>query len=191
MRGSKLELEHFHSQHGVDVCLLIEIFLNPEQAFRLANYACHRTDRPTAGGGTAIFVRRVIDHHSVLVPGLAYLEATAIQVTLAGNTVLFFATYLSPSRPVTRAELTASFCGGLPVLMAGHLNDKPVVWNLRLSTRRAKPLRDYANEISCLIFGQDFPNANSYKPLGYSRCLENRGNQQPLITVESDFVLCN
>jgi len=41
MRGRKLELEHFLSQHGVDICLLIETFLNPGQAFRLANYVCH------------------------------------------------------------------------------------------------------------------------------------------------------
>jgi len=41
MHGRNLELEHFLSQHGVDICLLIETFLNPGQAFRLANYVCH------------------------------------------------------------------------------------------------------------------------------------------------------
>jgi len=87
MRGRKLELEHFRSQHGVDICLLIETFLNPGQAFRLPNYVCHRTDRPTAGGGTAILVRRGIVHYSVPVPVLTHLEATAIQVTLAGRPV--------------------------------------------------------------------------------------------------------
>ena len=43
VRGRKLELEHFLSQHGVDICLLSEPFLNPGQAFRLANYVCHCT----------------------------------------------------------------------------------------------------------------------------------------------------
>jgi len=47
--GRKLEMENFLSQHGVDISLLIETFLNPGQAFRVANYVCHRTDRPTAG----------------------------------------------------------------------------------------------------------------------------------------------
>jgi len=55
--------------------------------FRFANYVCHRTDEPTAGGGTAILVRRGVVHHSVPVPSLIYLEAAAIQVTLAGKTV--------------------------------------------------------------------------------------------------------
>jgi hypothetical protein len=41
VRGRKLDLEHFLSQHGVDICLLIETFLNLGQAFRLANYVCH------------------------------------------------------------------------------------------------------------------------------------------------------
>jgi len=85
VRGKMLELEHFLSQHGVDNCLLSETFHMPDQAFRLANYDCHRTHRPTAVGSTAILVRRGIFHHSLLVPGLTQLEATAVQVKLAGR----------------------------------------------------------------------------------------------------------
>jgi hypothetical protein len=50
------------------------------KVFRLANYVCHRTDLPTEGGGTAILVRRGIDHYAIPVPGLTQLEATAIHV---------------------------------------------------------------------------------------------------------------
>jgi hypothetical protein len=81
VRGRKLEVEHFLSQHGVDICLLIETFLNSGQAFRFAIYACYRTDRAT-GGGTAILLRRGVVHHSVPVPCLTHLEATAMQVPL-------------------------------------------------------------------------------------------------------------
>ena len=106
VRSRKLDLEHFLSQHGVDICLLSETFLNPEQSFRIANYDCHRTDRPTLGGGTDILVRRGKLHHSVPVPGLTHLEATAIQVTLAGRPVIVLAAYLSPTRPLIGAELS-------------------------------------------------------------------------------------
>ena len=129
MRGRKLELEHFLRQHAVDICLLSETFLKPDQAFRLDNYVCHRTDRPTAGGGTAILVRRGIVHHSVPVPGLTHLETTAVQVTLAGRPVKILAGYLSPARPLIGADLTACFGGGLPVLLAGDLNAKHMNWN--------------------------------------------------------------
>ena len=111
MRGRNLELEHFISQNGVDICLLSETFLKHDQAFRLANYVCHRIDRPTAGGGTTILVRRGIVHHSVRVPGLTHLEATAVQVTLAGRPAKVLAAYLSPSRPLIGSDLTTCFGG--------------------------------------------------------------------------------
>jgi hypothetical protein len=44
VHGRKLELEYFLKQRSVDICLLSETFLNPSQAFQLANYVCHRTD---------------------------------------------------------------------------------------------------------------------------------------------------
>ena len=84
-------------QHGVDICLLSETLLNHGQDFRLAKYVCHRTERPTAGGGTAILVRRGIVHALVPVPGLTHLEATAVQVTLAGRPVKILAAYVRTS----------------------------------------------------------------------------------------------
>jgi exonuclease III len=91
VRGRKLELEHFLGQHGVDICLLSETFLNPGQAFRLANYFCHRTDRPTAGGRTAILVRRGKTHHLIPIPGRTQMEETAIHVLLKGRPVKILA----------------------------------------------------------------------------------------------------
>ena len=81
-------MENFLRQHGVHIRLLSENFLKPEQTFRLANYVCHCTHRPTLGGCTAILVRRGIVHHSVPVPGLIHLQANAIQVTFARRQVI-------------------------------------------------------------------------------------------------------
>jgi hypothetical protein len=83
---------------------------------------------------------------------------------LAGKAVKIFAAYLSPSHPLIGTDPSACFGGGLPVLMAGDLNAKHVDWNSRLSTRRKKLLRDYANENSCLIFGPDTPTPNPHNP---------------------------
>ena len=151
------------STSTVSMFVLNEAFLKPGQVFRLVNYVCYCTDRLTAWGGTTILVRRSIVHHSVPVPGLARLEATAIQVTMAGKTAKILAPYLSPSCPLIGADLTC-FCGGLPDLMAGDLNATHVDWNSRLSTRRGKFLRDYADENSCQVFGPDTPTTNSYNP---------------------------
>jgi len=87
---------------------------------------CHGTDSPTAGGSTAILVRRYITQLSVPIPGLTHLEATAIQVTIAGKIVKNIAAFLSPSRPLIGGNLSACFGGGMPVLMAGDLKAKNV-----------------------------------------------------------------
>jgi hypothetical protein len=139
VRGWKLELERFLSHQGVDISLLSETFLNDGQAFRLANYVCHCTDRTTAGGFTVIMFRRDIVHHSVHIPGLTHLEATAIQATMADKLVKIVAAYLSPFGRQIGADLSVSFGGGLLVLMAGA---KHTDWNSRLMTRRGKLLLD-------------------------------------------------
>ena len=76
--------------------------------------------------------------------------------------MIVLAVYLSPSRPLIGADLTACFGGELPVLIAGDRNAKHVELNSRLSTRRRKLLRDYADENSSLIFGPDNPTTNPY-----------------------------
>jgi hypothetical protein len=84
---------------------------------------------------------------------------------MAGKPVKILAAYFSPSRALIGANLSACFGGEMPVLMAGDLHAKHVDWNSRLSTRREKHLRDYANGNSCLIFGPDTPTYNPYNPL--------------------------
>jgi hypothetical protein len=58
--------------------------------------------------------------------------------------VKILADYLPP--PLIGANLSACFCGGLPVLLAGDLNAERVEWNSRLSTGRGNLLRDYADD---------------------------------------------
>ena len=97
------------------------------------------------------------------VSGLNHLEATAIQVIMAGRQVKILAAYLSASRPLIGADLTVCFGGDLPVLLAGVLDAKHAERNSLLNTRRGKLLRDYADENSCLIVGLDAPTTNPYR----------------------------
>jgi hypothetical protein len=106
VRGRKLELEQFFSDHGVDICFLNETYLKPGRALSFANYVCHRTDRPTPGRGTAILVQKGIDHYAVPVLGLQYLEATAIHLVLATRPVKIVSAYLAPTRPLIESDLT-------------------------------------------------------------------------------------
>ena len=107
-----------------------------------------------------------------IIPGLTHLKATAIQVTLAGKPAIVLAAYLSPSRPLIGADLTACFGWALAILMAGDLNAKHLDWNSRLSNRRGKLLRDYADANSCLIFGPKVPTTNPHNPSAYPDILD-------------------
>jgi hypothetical protein len=162
VRGRKQELDHYLGQHGIDICLLTETHLRSGEVFRLANYVCPRNDRLIQGGGTAILVRRGIDHHAVPIQGLQHLEATAIQVKSVNKPVKILAVYLSPSRPILASDLSACLGGSLPILMPGDLNAKHVEWNSRLTTRRGRILRDYADKNSCLIYGPNTPTTVPY-----------------------------
>jgi hypothetical protein len=82
---------------------------------------------------------------------------------MAGRPVNILAAYLSPSRPLIGADITACFGGGLTLLLAGDLNAKHVDWNSRLNKETGKILREYADENSCLIFGPDAPTTNPYR----------------------------
>ena len=77
----------FLSQHGVDVCLLTETHLRSGETLQMANYVCHRTDRLTEGGGTAVPVCWGINHYTEPIQGVRHLEDTDIQVTLASKLV--------------------------------------------------------------------------------------------------------
>jgi len=158
----KLKRDDFLGQHVVDVCLLTETHLGAGEAFRMANYVCNRTDRLTERGGTAILVRRSIDHCAVPVKSKKHPEAAAVQVMLASKPVKILAVYLSPSQPVIDSDLSACRGGGLRVPIAGDLNAKNVDWNSRLSTTRGSLLRNYDSEHSCLIDGLDTPTAVPY-----------------------------
>ena len=119
-------MEYFFNQHGVNICPLSGTFLNPGQAFRPAINVRHSTGRLAAGGGTVILVRRGIVHYPVPFAGLNHLEATAIQVMLAGKPLKIPAAYLSPSHPLVGKDLTAFFGGVLPALLAGDMKAKHV-----------------------------------------------------------------
>jgi hypothetical protein len=55
VRGRKLELEQFLSEHGVDICLLNETHLESGMALGFAKYVCtERTARPGWRGTTIL-----------------------------------------------------------------------------------------------------------------------------------------
>ena len=111
---------------------------------------------------------------------MRHLEATVIEIKLAGVPAKVLAVYFSPSRSKIKRDLSTCLDdGGLPMLIAGDLNAKHVDWNSRLTTTRGRLLRDYVDKTSCLIYGPNTPTTIPYNPSCHTRCLRHRLNKEP------------
>jgi hypothetical protein len=138
--GKKPELDQFLSQHGVDICLLNETYLDSGRAFRFAIYICHRTDRQARDGDTANLFEGILIimqcQSRVCLPG-GHRHTPSV-----GKQASEKCGGLTPTRPLIESDLNECLSGGLPVLMAGDLNAKHTEWNSRLITTRGALLRD-------------------------------------------------
>jgi len=141
VHGRKLELEHFLSQQGVDISLLSETFLKPGQAFRLANYVCHHTDRPTAPDPLGGYC------HPSYIGWQTGEDPCGLPLSFP---------------PTDRSGPDRLFRRGI----AGPDGRRPQRQTRGLEFaaehETGKLLRDYADENSCLIFGPDTPTTNPY-----------------------------
>ena len=139
----------------------------------MANYVCHRNDRPTRGGSTPILVQRGIDHHAVPISGLEQLEATVIQLNLVGRQVKLVAIYIASDRPILDDDLSECFRESISVLMAEDLKAKHKDWG--------DLLREYVSTNSCIVYG---PTTHSTAPFNSTNLPD-----VPDIVVVKDFVL--
>jgi hypothetical protein len=123
----------------------------------MANYFCHRNDRPTQRNGTMVLGHRGIDHYSIPVSNLRQMEATTICVNIGGRPVKLMAVYLPPLRSLVDADLPECISEGKLVLLAGNLNAKHKDWNSRLNSPRGVLLRELASANSCIVHGPVAP----------------------------------
>jgi hypothetical protein len=166
MCGRKLKLEEFRSEHGVDISLLNETHLKSGRSTRFA-HVCHRTENRTLEGGSAIPVRRGVDHYAVPVSGLQHLKSSAKHQVLATSQGKV-STYLSPTQPLMESDLTELLSVLFPVLMSGDLNAKHKDWSSSLITAQSALLSDYAKKSLACSAGRSH-NHGSLHAQCYSR----------------------
>ncbi len=96
-------------------------------------------------GGTAVYVRKDIEHETVASPQLDQLEATGIAVQTAHASVLkLYAVYCSPNRALLANDLEELLDDDGPIIVAGDLNAKHPAWNSRVSNGRGRMLLEFA-----------------------------------------------
>nr|CAD7434834.1 unnamed protein product [Timema monikensis] len=169
--GKKAELESFLAKHRVDVMLLGETHLRSAMRFSLAEFICHRSDRAgdVGRGGTAVLVRRGLDHHVVSLPPLQHMEATAIQLVTSTGPVRLISIYFPPYHrfdQATGADMEVLLRGTTPVLIGGDFNAKHPSWGSRIMCARGGLLRDVIDLHGLVAAGPPTPTHFPFNP-GY------------------------
>jgi exonuclease III len=86
------ELSKQMKTRHIDVPVLLETHLKPQERFSITNYHIYRNDRhQSANGGTAIAVRKGVPHTYVDLPPLISIEATGFSIPVGNKEILLAA----------------------------------------------------------------------------------------------------
>lgn len=149
---SKLyEFKLFLLYHNIEIALVQETHLKNHNYANLnmANYILYHTTRENGSkGGTAILVKRNIDHVHLTPPLLENLELTAIKfITKSRSELIVCSAYNSPmpQKRIKIADLNTiiGWAGTTPILIAGDLNAKHPIWNSRIQNQNGVILRQH------------------------------------------------
>jgi len=143
------ELRVLAERLKADAILICETHLSKLNNLKIPNYVTYRDDRAGAGrayGGTAILVKRNLQHMPVAKPHLNTVEATTVIVKIGGVETLLVAAYNRPSLTLDTGDLDRLLSVKTPAIIAGDLNAKHGDWNSRVNNQKGVILQAYASE---------------------------------------------
>lgn len=140
IRHKKTELENFIKDRNIDIILLQETYLKPQDNFKIPNYQIYRKDRLNKpGGGVAIAIKNRIDHFLAENHSTANTESITVKVKINDRrTLKVTSIYIPPANNLGEDELRRIFEGGDQVLVGGDLNAKHPSWNSRRTNTKGK-----------------------------------------------------
>lgn len=149
----------FLERHNVNIACICETHFVPHKPFKIPGYTIYRQDRDCAiaSGGTAIFIKKNIQHHQILIPTLSTLEAVAIKITFNNTDLIIVSAYLQPNKRIQYSDLQNISSFGCPVLILGDLNSKNTIWKCRVSNPNGKRLHQITTDLSINISAPDEP----------------------------------
>lgn len=161
----------FLVRHNVDIACVSETHLVHTESLKISGYAVYREDRlaPVASGGVAILIKKKITHHSIFLPELSNLEATAIKLNLEnGSSLIVASAYKPPNRRLLKQDIDIIFSFNLPTLLFGDLNCKNQLWGCRSTNPNGNRLYQIISDTPITVIAPDeptfYPTQNNYMP---------------------------
>lgn len=139
----KNEVQQFLHTHQIDVLLVSETHFSIKNCFRINGYFTYDTKHPSgrACGGSAILVRKDVDHFPMPEYKTDHIQATTINIPATG--IAISAVYCPPRHIINKEQFTNYFeTLGPKFLSAGDFNAKHTFWGSRLVTPRGRQLLD-------------------------------------------------
>lgn len=121
IRNKLIDFERFIQEHEIDIVLLAETWLKPNDRFHFRNYTTHRQDRlDQEGGGVAILINNKIPHEAVNTPPLNNIEFLALKLHTVHN--MYVASAYIPNQTLRSNDLEQIFLSFPNILIGADLN---------------------------------------------------------------------
>ena len=188
----KLLLGVVMERESIDLALLGETRLKPNNNLKIRNYVTYHNPGPNPPhGGTAVLIKRSIQHHYIQSPPLQNLQLTAVKIPTPSETLAIGAVYHSPSLPITTNDLDTMLSIHSNFLYASDMNAKHTSWNSRLITTRGRLLAMHVEDNDYDIIGPKefthFPRNPEHNPDVLDVVMKKSSTHVATITTITEF----
>lgn len=167
LREKKSTFTAFLNRHGIDIACVSETHLRNTDKFKIPNFRIYRQDRNThfASGGVAIFIKRNLSHHSILLPPIPDIEAVCIQLLQQNNKVIkIISAYKQPCKRLNPLSIQRLFEDTKPTILLGDLNCKHESWGCHTTTPNGRRLLQASIDYGIQVIAPQEPTYYSFNP---------------------------
>ncbi|GBM74247.1 RNA-directed DNA polymerase from mobile element jockey, partial [Araneus ventricosus] len=138
------QFKYFAQEWKPDVIAIQESHLNPGDKLTLVNYTTYRTDRLThRGGGTALFIRKSIDHYPTNIASDSFENTTIVIILPNSQQITVSSIYRPPQGIISTDELNRICNSNNKCIAVGDFNAKHSAWSLGRRFQNGNIINDY------------------------------------------------
>lgn len=165
LKSQMSEFKYLLSKLDVDIFLINETHLTPQDHFVVRNYLIYRTDSPLQyHRGTAVIIKDSIPHRQVDLQFHPDLEATGVMVNTNAGEILFTAIYAHPGPPFPLQHLQYLTTINRYFLLAGDYNARSHLWNSLKTCSRGRRIANFVQQNGFSISAPAEPTHFPYNP---------------------------
>lgn len=161
LRTNKDLLDHYLQKNDIDIAILSEIWLKPEEQIRIKNYTIQQESRPHGYGGVAVVLRDHIRFSKKLNNSFSPIEFIEIETTNLIENIKIISIYIPPRTSINHIKSkfklllnTYNSCNN--TLIAGDINAHNTLWESEHSVdAKGEIIAELINESNFLVLNNE------------------------------------